>query len=466
MIKQLEPGSFRDRNGRVFYIGEDIWRAISKSALRNWEQLSDTNFYKQFVNDGKLVPTVKVDYVSTALEPEPGGWAGYLKHEPIPFLSYPYEWAFGMLKDAALLHLDLLLAALNERMTIKDSSPFNIQWVGKDPRHIDIPSFESLKEGEPWTGYHQFCKMFLYPLMLYAYKNIPFHPWMRGSIDGISSEHMNSLFSLKDLFRKGVFTNVFLQSKLERSFQNSKENMRDNFRENGFSSELIRQNVKKVKRIVENLESGIKETEWSHYADRTSYTNSDQSVKADFIRKAMQTQQWKLVWDIGSNTGVYSIIASEYSNYVVAMDGDHLAIERFYQSIKTQKRSNILPLVVNLADPSPSIGWRLRERKTLSERGKPELVLCLALIHHIVISANIPLKEFVQWLRELDCVVIIEFVTREDEMVQTLLRNKEDNYTDYDLNFFEKTLQESYNITKKQILKEGKRILFYARPKT
>lgn len=465
MIYQAEPGSFRDRNGRVFYMGDEIWRALSNTALQNWETLSKTNFFRRYVEEGKLVPTEQAEYSRSASAPEPGGWAGYLRHEAIPFLSYPYEWPFGMLKDAAILQLELLLAALNEGMILKDSTPFNIQWVGKDPRHIDIPSFEILKRGEPWTGYHQFCKMFLYPLMLYAYKNVPFHSWIRGSIDGISSEHLNSLFSYRDLIRKGVFTNVFLQSKLERTFQSSKQNMRNDFREAGFSSEFIKLNVKRLKEIIGNLKIGIKKTEWSHYANNTSYTQSDQSAKGNFISGVMKNRRWKMVWDMGCNTGAYSKIASEYSDYVVAMDGDPLAVERLYQSVKADQIPNILPLVVNLADPSPSLGWRLKERKTLAERGKPEMILCLALIHHIVISANIPLNEFIHWLRETNSSLIIEFVTREDEMVQTLLRNKEDNYIDYDGKYFEKTLSASYTILDRKILKDGKRILYFAEPR-
>jgi ribosomal protein L11 methylase PrmA len=168
------------------------------------------------------------------------------------------------------------------------------------------------------------------------------------------------------------------------------------------------------------------------------------------------------VWDIGCNVGVFSRIAAERARYVVAMDGDHVAIDRLYRALKADRVPNILPLVVNIADPSPNLGWRNMERKRIDERGRPDLVLALALIHHVVIGANIPLAEFVQWLFDLGGDLVIEFVTREDPMVATLLRNKEDHYHDYHEDVFERTLAAKFQVVKRQSLGSGTRILYYA----
>ena len=159
----LEPGSYRDRNGAVFYANGAVYRGISDRALANWESLSAAPFFTDFVTQGKIVAT---EQAPSSLASAAGEWAAFLKHERIPFVSYPYEWPFSMLKDAALLHLELMLAALKHGMILKDSSAYNIQWNGAEPVFIDIPSFEVLPKGEPWIGYRQFCELFLYPLML------------------------------------------------------------------------------------------------------------------------------------------------------------------------------------------------------------------------------------------------------------------------------------------------------------
>ena len=196
-----------------------------------------------------------------------------------------------------------------------------------------------------------------------------------------------------------------------------------------------------------------------------NYTDIDFKMKQDFIRKIVGLHPLRLVWDMGCNTGIFSKIASENSDYVVAMDADQLSIERFYQSLKSEGNSSILPLVVNLADPSPSLGWRGLERKALVNRGKPDLTLCLALIHHIVITNNIPLREFIEWLAGLGTDLVIEFVSKEDPMVKRLLRNKKDNYGDYERDFFVKCLSQSFNIDQQSQLNSGTRILYYGKSK-
>jgi ribosomal protein L11 methylase PrmA len=185
-----------------------------------------------------------------------------------------------------------------------------------------------------------------------------------------------------------------------------------------------------------------------------------------FVREMVLSRPWNLVWDLGCNIGVFSRIAAENARYVVAMDADQLSIERFYQALKAEGNTPILPLVSNLADASPNLGWRGLERKSLTERGKPDLTLCLALIHHVVISANIPLKEFIDWLASLGTSLVIEFVTKEDPMVKTLLRNKQDNYADYEIKYFEQCLDRVFEVAQRKMLASGTRILYFAHAKT
>lgn len=456
---EAEPSSYRDRNGAIFYRGDRVFRSLSPTALENWKLLEEQNFFQDFVADGKIVGT------KPAAEPS-DGWAAALEHERVPFISYPYEWTFGMLKDAALLHLELMEAALAADMILKDSSAYNVQWSGVHPVFIDVPSFEPLRKGQPWVGYRQFCELFLYPLMLQAYKGTDFKPLLRGRIDGITADEMRGLMSARDLVRSGVLLHVMAQSALQRRYSGSTQDMRGTLAQAGFDKRLIVQNVRKLRSLVGGLKPARSKTEWSDYDKTHSYDESEFRHKAEFVQKAAASRRWRLAWDLGCNTGTFSRIAAKYADYVVSMDGDWMAIEHFYQREKADAAAkSILPLVVNLADPSPNQGWLGAERKGLAERGRPELTLCLALIHHIVISANIPLASFIGWLAGLRTAVVIEFVSREDEMVQALLANREDQYADYNPETFRQLLAERFRIEAEEPLKGGKRTIFFATPR-
>jgi hypothetical protein len=463
--KVVEEGSYRDRNGSVFYHNDTVYRGISKKALQNWKILSQTRFFEEACRRGEVVQTRHVDGLEESLpQRSKDQWAAVLWHESIPFVSYPYEWSFSALKDAALLQLRLFLDALDEEIALKDASSFNIQWRGTLPVFIDIPSFEPWTAGEPWIGYRQFCQLFLYPLLLQAYKNVSFQPWLRGRIDGIEPEEMNNLMSWRDRLRGGVLSHVFLHSRFEKAFNNRKSGVKAQLSDSGFSKALIKANVHRLERLVDGLNWGQTKSEWSNYGKGAHYSAEDKQAKECFVRKVVSSRQWPLAWDLGCNQGLYTRILAEYADTVVAMDADHLTIDRLYRKLKEEANRRILPLVINLADPPPALGWRGRERKSLIERGRPSLTLCLALIHHIVIQANIPLADFIEWLRTLGGALVIEFVTREDQMVQRLLQNKVDDYADYDQGYFEYVLQQNFRIVQKQDLHSGTRILYFAEP--
>jgi hypothetical protein len=461
-IETIEPGSFRDRNGAVFYRDGEVFRGLSARALRNWERLRGEPFFRDLVARGAVVASEQVD--GPIEVGRDGTWAAVLRHARIPFVSYPYEWPFGMLKDAALLHLEIMAAALEAGMILKDSSAYNVQWKGARPVFIDIPSFEILPEGQPWVGYRQFCELFLYPLMLQAYKGVDFRPWLRGSIDGIPAHALRRLMSARDLLRPGVLMHVVAQDTLQRRYSASQRNLRSSLAEAGFDKRLIARNVAKLARIVAGLSAGGSATVWSDYDKTHSYDDADLAAKCAFVSDVAATRRWRLVWDLGCNTGTFSRIVAEHADDVVAMDGDWMAIERLYREQTSRPdRERILPLVVNLADPSPGQGWLGRERRSLPDRTRPDLTLCLALIHHIVIGANIPMRDFIAWLASLGTSLVIEFVSREDEMVQTLLRNKDDQYADYQPEVFETALAEHFEIVDQRPLKGGKRSIYFAR---
>ena len=456
---RAEPGSFRDRTARVFYRDGQVFRGLSELALRNWLKLDGTRFFHELVGQGKVVATEQVEDPTL----DPGGeWAGVLRHATIPFVSYPYEWCFGMLREAALLQLELIAAALGEGMTLKDASAFNVQWDGHNPVFIDIPSFEVIDPGSPWVGYEQFCQLFLYPLMLQAYHDIPFHPLLRGRLDGIDAATCWAMLSRTDLFRAGVFKHVVLQSKAQTRFRDTPGNVKNELRDAGFSTELIRANVRGLIKVVRRLSWAPSESGWVSYTDCTHYDPGAREAKTAFVRHVLATERRNLVWDLGCNTGEYSLLAAEHADLVIAMDTDHQSVDRLYRRL-LRGPDNILPLVGNLADPSPALGWNGLERKTLEDRGKPDLVICLALIHHLVIRANIHVDELINWLGDLGADLVIEFVEKTDPMVRRLLQNKDDLYADYDRPNFERLLATRFLVERTETICEGNRTLYHAR---
>jgi len=457
----LEPGSFRDPESRVFYAGDDVFRALSPDGLSDFEALEATGL----LDGERVVPTERAESSADAaglLVHEP---AAILRHERIPFVSYPYEWTFSMLKDAALLQLDLLLAALEHDMVLKDSTPYNVQFKGARPTFVDVGSFERLRQGEPWVGYRQFCMLYLYPLLLQSVKDVPFQPWLRGSIDGIRPSEIRPLMNFRDRFRKGVFTNVILHAKLEARYADKPQQVKDEVKR-VFKKELFVANVRKMRKLVQRLEWNPPEGVWTAYGERNSYTDDDAKRKDEFVREVAKSREWKLVWDIGANNGRYSRIAAEGAKNVIAVDADQGPVELLYRDLRDEAGEQILPLTMNLADPSPGLGWRGLERRSMPDRGKPDLVLALALVHHVAISANVPVKEFVDWLASLGSALVIEFPTREDPMVKQLLAPKRDGlHPDYELEYFERTLKEAFDVERSERLESGTRVLYYARPK-
>jgi hypothetical protein len=455
-----EPGSFRDWDSRIFYDGGRVLRALSEEGLADWVALSESKLFEEAVAEGKLVATSRVDGASIAVA------AAVLEHERIPFVSYPYEWTFAMLRDAALLQLELLRRALAEDLTLKDASSYNVQWRGARPVFIDVGSFERLRPGEPWAGYRQFCMLYVNPLVLQAHKGVDFRPWLRGSLAGITPVEARRLLSLRDLFRRGVLTNVALHARLERKHQDSGRDVKDELRGAGFRKELILANVRRLEKLVRGLEWQPGSSAWSGYRATTSYDEADAARKEAFVREVVHARDWNLVWDIGCNEGRYSRIAAENARYVVALDGDGAVVDRLYRALAAEGESTILPLVADVTDPSPALGWHGLERHTLEARGRPELTLCLAVLHHVAIGGNVPVPEFLAWLAELGTAVVIEFPTRDDPRVASLLqRKKAGAHPDYDREPFERALAERFDVERAEQLSSGTRLLYYATPR-
>lgn len=464
-VLEFDSGSFRDRSARIFHSNGEVFRTLSSESYDTWCHVSRESFFKRLMSSGRIVHTRELTPEEAASFEAPDSTAAILQHERIPFVSYPYEWSFGMLRQAALLHLEILTETLNSGFILKDASPYNVQFCGTRPVFIDVGSFVAMAPDEPWAAYRQFCELMLFPLLLQAYRHVDLQPVLRGELEGISSRHFLRSLSWRDLFRPGVFSHGWLQAMLERHTRAVSTSTVRDLQSSGFSTELIRRNVAKLTRLVERLDWKSAGTQWTNYRTALPHVLQDGEAKAAFVRSVSARRRWPLVWDLGCNDGQFSRIAAENADTVVAMDRDHGCVERFYRALHAEHSPNILPLCVNLANLSPAMGWRGRERKRLEERGQPDLVLCLGLIHHLVIGHNIPLPEVIDWLASLGGEVVIEFPSKQDPMVQALLRNKHDQYSDYSLTQLEHALDGHFEIRDRATLPSGERTLLHAVPK-
>ena len=463
----FESGSFRDPDSRVFAAGERIFRALGERGLVDWRLLHSSPLFAELLSEGKLIGTREVAGVMGPREGLHDGVAAVLEHDVVPFVSYPYEWTFGMLRDAALLQLELVRRAIRAGMILKDSSPYNIQFRGTKPTFIDVGSFEALREGEPWVGYRQFCMLFLYPLLLQGWRDVPFQPWLRGSLEGITPEECRAALSFRDLLRRGAFTHVALHSRLERRHTESDPDVKRELKDAGFHKELIVANVKSLERRISKLKWQPGHSTWSTYTQTTTYSDADADRKARFVSQALASEQPRLVWDLGCNDGHYSRIAAKTAGYVVAVDADPISIDRLYGSLKAEGVTTILPLTMDLSDPSPAQGWNGAERRSFFDRGRPDLALCLALVHHVSISGNVPIAEFLDWLHRLSAALVIEFPTPEDPMVRRMLaRKRAGDHPDYCREWFDRCLDERFDVVRSEILSSGTRVLYHARPTT
>ena len=460
---QFDSGSFRDPDTRVFHYDGAVFRCLTARALTDWQRLAATDFSARFMADRRLIPTRLVTD-RESLPPLAARWAAVLEHERLPVVSYPYEWSFGMLKDAALLQLDVTRAALDEEMTLKDATAFNVQWLGARPTFIDIGSFTPYAAGEPWAGYRQFCETFLYPLLLQAYRNVPFHPWLRGSLEGITAEQCRSLLSGPHLLRRGVLTHVYLQANVQARYEDTSADVRQELRAAGFGAALIKHNIDRLRRTVERLRWEPRRSTWSDYQREHSYDDADLQRKTEFVERVLSQRRRPLVWDLGCNIGRYSRLAAKHADYVLALDADHMVVEHLYRALHTGGPPNILPLVADLADPSPGLGWRCLERLPLTDRGSPALILCLALMHHLVIGRNIPLDDFVAWLAQFNSEVVLEFVGPDDPMVERLLRNRRDHRLEYSDAAIIAALGRHFGAVTHETLASGTRTLYYCQP--
>ena len=435
-----------------------LYRQVSSSYREHYDLLMKSGLYTALVDEGLLVSHVEMD----SIEPPADEYYKVIKPEPVRFVSYPYEWCFSQLKDAALLTLKAMRKSIEYGMVLKDASAYNIQFIGSRPVMIDTLSFEKYVEGRPWVGYRQFCQHFLAPLALMKYRDIRFSQFLRAYIDGIPLDFASSALPFITKMKLSLLFHIHLHSKFQKGYSDKGKNI---------------DKSKKVSHVgflgtLDSLETAIRsltwkhsETEWGNYYSFTNYDEESFEHKRSLVGNYLKHTGSGMVFDLGGNRGEFSKVASDLGRYTVSLDIDPVAVETNYINCKNSGETGLLPLLHDLSNPSPALGWAHEERMSLTERGPADTVLALALIHHLAISNNLPLNKIASWFASLGESLIIEFVPKEDSQTQILLSSREDIFTDYNENAFKEAFSKHFTILESEKIKHSHRTLYLMRKK-
>lgn len=448
-------GSFRDPAGFVFRAGELVYRQVNQSYAGTLRSVEESGLYDCLTERGLLVQHEPANIPPVA----PDRAARIILPEQIPFVSYPYEWCFGQLKDAATATLTIQLLALQHGMTLKDASAFNIQFLHGRPILIDTLSFEPYIEGKPWTGYRQFCEHFLGPLMLARFLDPSLTRLSILSVDGIALETISRLLPASTWLRPSTLLHVHLHARSIRHFGGRA--VPSGIEKHGLSKRGMTNLVEGLLRTVQSIEFSVPPTEWANYEAVHSYSSEEYHAKTQTVRDILETLDPGTVWDLGANTGTFSRMACALGAHTVSIDADHSAVEISYRRMKDSSERRLHPLWVDLLAPSGGVGWANEERDSLSSRCDADVVLALAIVHHLAIGANIPLTRIVEWFSRLSPHLIIEFVPKSDPQTQRLLVSRDDIFADYTRSEFERTLGRHFEVQLAHELTDSGRTVYH-----
>lgn len=461
---QCEFGSFRDPSGYVFYFQDEIYRAIDSDSFSLIQQFDKDGLLSEFGKLGYIIPTTiitQTDPVYETLREILPQENYFLHHDKVSSISYPYEWSFSMLADSAKLQLELQLKLIEKGYSLKDASAFNVQFIHCRPVFIDVPSMEKLRYKEVWIAYGQFCQMYLFPLLLKRYKNISSKGYYLNNINGLNVVEVYHIFGPLASLRPSLFVDVFLQYHFQKSASHKIKELKQKLKEEGSSTTSQIINLQRMLRKINKVSSAHKPIgHWIDYINKNTYSIKAEEEKVNYIKAFLKEHSPQTVLDLGCNTGRYSLLASESGADVIAVDSDHDSIDLLYKHAK-KAQANILPLWVDIANPSPALGFRNLERKSFMERIHADAVFALALIHHLLITSRIPLDAIRDLFYELiESHLVVEFIGRNDEMFQTLLALREDIYSDISPDSFISIFSQKFDLINQKIISNTERILF------
>jgi hypothetical protein len=453
------PSSFRDPSGFLFFQNEILYRQINSEYQSTYQKLIDSGLYQALSKKGWLIPHEEMKGIESGNKDI---CFLVIKPEKVGFISYPYEWSFSQLKDAALLTLKIQKIAIEKGLILKDASAYNIQFHHGKPVLIDTLSFEIYNDGKPWDAYRQFCQHFLAPLSLMSKVDIRLIQLMRVYIDGIPLDLAASLLPWSSKLNLGLMTHIQIHANAQKKYSETKVN---NQQKPTVSKLGLLGLIDSLENTVQGLQWQPKGTEWAEYYDITNYSSSAFENKKTIVKDLVAQTGSKVIWDIGSNTGAFSRAAHSQNGLVVSFDIDPAAVEINYLEAKRGKETGILPLVLDLTNPSGDIGWASQERDSLTKRGPADVVLALALIHHICISNNVPLENFASYLKSIGNHLVIEFVPKEDSQVKVLLNTRKDIFPHYTIEGFESAFQPFFEVIKKVPVEGSLRVLYLMKSK-
>lgn len=455
---QAVEGSFRDPSGFVYTRDGTPYRQVNLGFRHQFEAFLASGLYDELTREGLLVPHEQVGLELSATSEA----FAVLRPERIAFISYPYEWSFGQLQDAALLTLEVQERALARGFTLRDSSAYNIQFQGGRPVFIDTLSFEPLEEGKAWAGYKQFCEHFLVPLTLMSTRDVRCGALLRSYLDGIPLDLGSRLLPRRSWASLASLLHIHLHAWAQSRYGG--RTIGSAVKDRRMSREALVRLIKNLAAATRRLSWSPSGTEWADYAADNSYSDAAARSKRGMVLGHLGDSPAGMVWDLGANTGEYSRAAREVASLVVSFDMDPAAVERNYRRLRTERENGILPLLLDLTNPSPAQGWAGHERLSLEERGPADAVLALALIHHLAIGHNLPLERIAGYLKRLGRLLIIEFVPKTDSQVQRLLVSRPDIFPEYTKEGFEKAFGRHYDIQAAERIEDSERWLYRMSP--
>jgi hypothetical protein len=480
-----ESASFRDPSGFVFYRDGVPYRQINARFAPEWDAFLSSGLYDRLAADGVLLPHEEAppDLAVTA------DAHAVIKPKAVEFISYPYEWSFGQLKDAALLTLRAQALAVERGFTLRDASAFNVQFVEGAPILIDSLSFEPGEAGRPWDAYRQFCQHFVAPLALIAYRDPRLALLVREFLDGIPLDLAARLLPIRTRLNLGLASHIHLHARAQARSGEAAPRVRPlAVQANAVASAAPKageagqagtgatgRGAQRIGRtgqlaILDSLRSTIEKldwdpqgTTWSGYTRVTSYSERAAASKLAIVERFLKEASGHWVWDLGANTGEFSRLAARLGRSALALDGDAAAVEQAYRQVKRDGEKAVLPLVVDLSSPSPALGWALRERRSILERANADVVVGLALVHHLAIGNNVPLVSIAEFFAALGPELIVEFVPKEDPMVVGMLAHRRDVFPDYTIDGFRSAFAPSFAIVSEAPVEDSPRTIFLMR---
>jgi len=436
-------GSFRDPKGYVLHHNKNVYRVINTSYQEEYDYCIKSGLYKKLIDEGLLLSFEE----SLDLEINSKDVYKIVKQEGINFISYPYEWSFDMIKDAAITTLKIQEISMEHRMSLKDASSYNIQFHKGKPIFIDITSFEMFEE-KPWIAYRQFCEHFLGTLALMAKKDVRLSNMLVNYIDGIPLDIVSNIIPKTTFTNFGLTAHLHAHAKAQKKYEDKKINKKK------LGKLQLRGIIDSLRSTIKNLKLEQK-TEWADYYDDTNYTTEAEKNKLEIVKKFIDKTDTEIIVDFGSNDGKYSKIAAEKS-LVISIDIDPIAVNNNYKN----QNNNVIPIIGDLSNPSPSIGWNNLERPSLLKRIGKNTCMALALIHHLRITFGIPLSKQFELFSEISEYLIIEFIDKNDSQIIKLLQNREDVFDDFTEDSFIKIASENFEILENSSIKDSKRKIY------